>query len=149
MNTINLIGNICNDLELKQTNNGKSVLNFNLAVKRPRAKDTTDFIPVTVWNQPAEFLSKYAHKGSKIAVTGSLTTRKWQDANGNNRISYEVTCDSAELLDSKQEGNGETNYTSQNQTPVQSDLGASGWGAPFAGGQPNFEEMKSEEDLPF
>lgn len=101
MNSINLIGNICNDVEMKQTNNGKSVVQFNLAVKRPRTKDVTDFIPVVVWEQSAEFLSRYAHKGSKIAVSGKLTSRQYEDKNGNKRTAYEVVCDTVELCDGK------------------------------------------------
>ena len=54
MNSINLIGNICGDLELKQTNNGKSVTQFNLAVKRPFSKETTDFILIVCYEQPAQ-----------------------------------------------------------------------------------------------
>jgi single-strand DNA-binding protein len=74
MNSINLTGNICNDLEVKSTQSGKSVLSFNLAVKRPFTKDTTDFIPVVVWDQGAEYLGKYGRKGSRVAVSGKLTT---------------------------------------------------------------------------
>lgn len=101
MNTINLIGNICNDLELRSTQSGKNVLNFNLAVKRPFTKDTTDFIPMVAWGQNAEFLSKYGSKGSKVAVSGTLTARKYQDKDGNNRTAYEVVCDSVELVGGK------------------------------------------------
>lgn len=104
MNSVNLTGNICNDLELKKTTNGKSVLQFNLAVKRPFTKDTTDFIPVVVWNQPAEFLSTYARKGSKIGVFGMLTARNWEDKNGNKRTSYEVMANEVELSERKNEG---------------------------------------------
>lgn len=105
MNSINLIGNICNDVEMKQTNNGKAVVQFNLAVKRPRTKDVTDFIPVVVWEQSAEFLSRYAHKGSKIAVSGKLTSRQYEDKNGNKRTAYEVVCDTVELCDGKSDTN--------------------------------------------
>ena len=134
MNTINLTGNICNDLELKQTETGKSVMNFNLAVKRPFSTDVTDFIPLVVWNQPAEYLSRYAKKGSKIAVSGKLTTRKYQDKDGNNRTAFEVVCDAVEILDSKASGEqaqeqAEPSYTSQ---PT-----------------PKFEEISVDDDLPF
>lgn len=111
MNSINLTGNICNDLELKKTNSGKSVLQFNLAVSRPFTKDTTDFIPVVVWNQPAEFLSTYARKGSKIAVSGKLTTRNWEDSNGNKRTAYEVVADNVELMERKNEGEAQSGAT--------------------------------------
>ena len=106
MNTINLTGNICNDLEVKQTQTGKAVLSFNLAVKRPFTKDTTDFFPMVAWGQSAEYLGNYGHKGSKVAVSGKLTTRKYQDKDGNNRTAYEIVCDTVELLDSKNEYQG-------------------------------------------
>lgn len=109
MNSINLIGNICQDVELKQTNSGKSVVQFNLAVKRPFTKDTTDFIPVVIWNQPAEYIARYAHKGTKIAVSGKLTTRIYEDKNGNKRTAFEVVADSAEICESARENTTEAN----------------------------------------
>ena len=100
MNSINLIGNICGDLELKQTPGGKSVVSFNLAVNRPFAKDTTDFIPIVAWEQSAEYLTKYAHKGTKIAVSGKLTTRHYEDRSGNKRTAFEVAADTTEICES-------------------------------------------------
>lgn len=139
MNTINLIGNICNDLELKQTAGGKLVTQFNLAVKRPYTKDVTDFIPVVVWNQTADFLTKYANKGSKVAVSGKLTSRKWQDKDGNNRTAFEVICDSVDLLDGKNDAQGTVTYTAD-QTP-----------APAYNAQQtaNFTQLEPDADLPF
>lgn len=135
MNSINLIGNICNDIEMRQTSTGKSVVQVNLAVKRPYAKDITDFIPCVVWNQQAEFLGKYAHKGSKIAVTGKLTSRQYEDKQGNKRTAYEVVCDTVELLDSKRE---------QAQNEAAQPTFAS---APME--TPNFQELDNDDDLPF
>lgn len=130
MNNINLTGNICNDLELKSTNTGKSVLTFNLAVKRPFTKDTTDFIPLVVWEKNADYLSRYGKKGSRIAVSGKLTTRKYQDSNGNNRTAFEVVCDSVEIMDSK----GATQEDSARSS------------API---EPHYEDLKTDDDLPF
>ena len=106
MNSVNFTGNVCNDIELKNTPSGKAVVSLNLAVKRPYSKDTTDFIPLVCWDKSAEFLSRYARKGSKIAVSGKLTTRKYQDKDGHNRTAFEVVCDSVEILDSKGETHG-------------------------------------------
>ena len=100
MNSVNLTGNICNDLELKHTNSGKAVMQINLAVKRPYAKDTTDFLPIVVWGQSAEYLSTYGKKGARIEVTGKLTSRNWEDKDGNKRTSYEVIADSVAILNS-------------------------------------------------
>ena len=130
MNSINLTGNICADLELKKTQTGKSVMSFNLAVNRPFTKDTTDFIPIVVWNQPAEYLSRYAHKGTKIAVTGKLTTRSYEDKEGKKRTAYEVVADSAEICDSKSDGQASAPTFQTVPTP-------------------KFEEVEADEGLPF
>ena len=101
MNSIQLIGRLTADVELKQTPGGVSVCQFNLAVDRPRVKDTTDFIPCVAWRNTAEFICKYFRKGNKIALNGVLTTRKWQDQNGNNRVAYEVLAENVEFCESK------------------------------------------------
>lgn len=108
MNIITLTGNICNVLELKQTNSGKAVCNLSLAVKRPYTSDITDFMPIVVWGKQAEHLCMYCGKGSKIAVTGVLTTRKWEDKDGNNRVAYEVVANSIEFLSKKGDGQGQS-----------------------------------------
>ena len=139
MNSINLTGNVCNDLELKQTNNRKSVMHFNLAVKRPFSKDTTDFIPVVVYEQPAEYLSRYAHKGTKVAVSGKLTTRKYEDKNGNNRTAFEVVADNVEICESA--SSTATEAKSQPTTYVPTAYGGNN--------APHFEEVPNDGDLPF
>ncbi len=104
MNSINLIGNICNDLELRTTeSSGKSVCSFNLAVKRPFTKDVTDFLKVVCWNKQAENLCQYCHKGSRIAVSGMMTTRTYE-VDGNNRTAYEVVANEVIYLESKKDG---------------------------------------------
>ena len=144
MNVINLIGNICNDVELKTTQSGKTVTQFNLAVNRPFAKDTTDFIPVVVWNQPAEYLSRFAKKGTKIAVSGRLTTRKYEDKNGNNRVAYEVVADSAEICEARGENSASVATNTSNHTNYIPDAYK-----PNQGAQASFELVAEEFDLPF
>jgi single-strand DNA-binding protein len=129
MNSINLTGNICNDLELKSTQSGKSVITVNLAVKRPFTKDTTDFIPLVVWEKNAEYLSRYGKKGSRVAVSGKLTTRKYQDKDGKNRTAFEVVCDNVELMDSKSEADSAPTFNPPKE--------------------PNYEEVDPDGDLPF
>lgn len=101
MNNCSFIGRITKDLELRRTQTGKAVCSFTLAVDRPKVKDVTDFVDFVVWGQGAEYLSKYAHKGNKVSVTGALTSRKWEDKNGNKRINWEITCDTVSIEDSK------------------------------------------------
>ena len=141
MNSINLIGNICNDVELKTTNGGKSVCTFNLAVKRPFSKETTDFIPVVCWGNQAEIISKFAHKGTKIGVTGNLTTRKFTDKNGNNRTAFEVVANNVQFVESKRtDGNEEGKVSPQTETDPLVD---------FQSKLDGFEVIAGDEDLPF
>lgn len=135
MNSVNLIGRITSDPELKATQSGISVCSFTLAVKRPRVKDTTDFLPVVAWRQSAEYISKYAHKGSVVAVSGVLTTRKYETTNGEKRVAYEIVADSVSVLS----GN-DSSQTSQ--IPTQDTNGANT--AAYA-----FEVISADGDILF
>ena len=118
MNSINIIGRLCAEPELRRTNEGTPVCSYSLAVKRPMVKDTTDFIECVSWKQGAEYLAQYGHKGDIVAVSGSLQIREWTDKEGKKRKTYEVVTTSVELLSSKRnsEAGGNTN---QNQNSFQ------------------------------
>lgn len=139
MNTIALIGRLCEAPELKQTTTGKSVVSTTLAVDRPFTKDITDFIPIVIWNQPAEYVSRYANKGTKVAVTGKLTTRKYEDKNGNKRTAFEVVADTVEICDSAKESS--TEAKSEPSTYVPTAYGGNN--------APHFEEIPDDGTLPF
>ena len=128
MNTIGITGRLTKDPELKTTQNGVSVCSYDLAVKRPRVKDVTDFIPCVSWRQGAEYLAKYGRKGDVVAISGALTTRAWQDKNGNKRIAYEVTAETVELVGVRKEEKQPApvaapneNITAQPYTPAAND----------------------------
>lgn len=124
MNSICLMGRLSADVELKQTQSGVSVCSFTLAVNRPNVKDTTDWINCIAWRGTAEFITRYFRKGNMIAITGVLTSRKYQDGSGKNRTAFEVVVDRAEFCESK------GNDTTEQPTP-------------------NSEEMSKDDDLPF
>ena len=141
MNSCNFTGRITADLELRKTQSDKSVVSFSLAVARPRVKDTTDFINFVAWNQSAEYLCKYGHKGDMVEVSGVLTTRKYEDGNGNKRTVFEVVADSVKLL-----SNG--NQNAPTQIPCQDTKSQN---SPYSvnGGGIEFEEQTPDDDLPF
>lgn len=142
MNSVNIIGRMGSDPELKATQSGISVCSFTLAVKRPRVKDTTDWLPVIAWRQSAEYISKYAHKGNVVAVSGVLTTRKYETSNGEKRVAYEVVADSVSVLS----GN-DSSQTSQ--IPTQDTNGANTAAYASEGMSPEFELISGDQDLPF
>ena len=126
-NKVILMGRLCGDPELKQTQSGSSVTNFTIAVDRRYSKDEekqTDFISVVAWRNTAEFISKYFGKGSAILIEGELQTRSWTDQQGNKRYATEVLAHEVSFCESKK--NSETNDTSQIQNSAQSEFGTSG-----------------------
>ena len=139
MNTISLVGRLTADPELKTTQSGKSVCSFTLAVNRPRVKDTTDFINCVSWNQSAEYLTNYGRKGSLVAVTGVLTSRKYDDKDGNHRTAFEVVCDLVSLCESKDKGKDGIVNTQPTKTPNK------GIVEPPA----QFVDLDNDSDLPF
>lgn len=118
LNTAILMGRLTADPELKTTNSGLSVTSFCVAVDRRYQKDgerQTDFINVTAWRQNAEFVNRYFHKGSMIAVQGSIQTRNYEDKNGNKRTAVEIVADNVSFCGSK----SESENTAQNKQSTQ------------------------------
>jgi single-strand DNA-binding protein len=141
MNSVNIIGRMGSDPELKATQSGIMVCSFSLAVKRPRVKDTTDWLPVVAWRQSAEYTSKYAHKGSMVAVSGVLTARKYT-VDDQNRIAYEIVADSISVLS----GNDSSQTSS---TSTQDTNGANTAAYASEAMSPEFEVISGDGDLPF
>ena len=110
MNKVILIGRITKDPEVKLTANQTQFVNFTIACDR-RYKDQNgekqaDFINCVAWRQTAVFIGKYFHKGSKMALTGSIQTRNYEDQSGQKRFVTEVVVDDVEFVDSKGSNDG-------------------------------------------
>lgn len=107
LNKITLCGRLTADVELKQTTTGRSVVQFDIAVNRPRPRDGSeqkaDFIRCVAWDKTAEFISKYFHKGDSIYVEGSLHINKYKDGVGRLVISSEINLSEARFVDSRSE----------------------------------------------
>ena len=104
MNSVNLVGRLTRDPELKTTNTGKSVCSFAVAVDRQfKSQDgpTADFFECTAWGQPGEFLSQYGGKGRVVGVSGRIENREYEDKEGNKRKVTNIIADRVELLDKK------------------------------------------------
>ncbi|GHU51680.1 single-stranded DNA-binding protein [Clostridia bacterium] len=105
MNSCQLMGRPTKDPEIRYTQSNTPVATFVLAVDRRRAKDKepeTDFLPVVAWRNHAEFASKYIRKGQRIAVTGSIQTRHYDDKDGKRQYVTEIIADNIDFADGKQ-----------------------------------------------
>ena len=107
INNAIIMGRITAEPELKTTSSGVSVSTITVAVDRSFAKQgedkQTDFIDVVAWRKTAEFLTKYFHKGSMIAVQGSIQTRSYEDKDGRKRKGVEIVADNISFCGEKKD----------------------------------------------
>ena len=122
INRVVLVGRLTKDVELRKTNSNTSVCSFTLACNRrfqsQQGGQTADFINCIAWRQSADFLAKYAFKGSIVGVEGRISTRSYDNQAGQKVYVTEVTCDSVQLIGGNRNSND--NYqanTNQTFTP--------------------------------
>jgi len=112
VNKVILIGNLGKDPEIRTTQDGREVANFNVATterwksKNGEKMEKTEWHKVTIFNPGiVPFVKSYAKKGSKVYIEGSLQTRKWQDQSGVEKYTTEIVLQGfgsvLQLLDKK------------------------------------------------
>ena len=110
VNKVILVGNLGNDPEVKNTQNGGVIANITVATseswkdQQGNTQEKTEWHRVVMYRKTAEIARDYLRKGSKIYLEGSLQTRKWQDKNGQDRYTTEIIAREFQMLDSKPEG---------------------------------------------
>ena len=97
MNKSWYIGRLTRDVQIKETQGGKPMAKFSLAVKRPYSKEEVDFIDFVAWGNLAELCGKYLEKGKQVAVEGYLTTRTYEKEGITIKV-YEVRAEDVEFL---------------------------------------------------
>jgi single-strand DNA-binding protein len=98
VNKVILVGNLGKDPESRSFQNGGKVVELRIATSESwkdrgtgERKEKTEWHTVKVFNEGlANVAERYLRKGSKVYIEGALTTRKWQDAQGQDRYSTEV-----------------------------------------------------------
>lgn len=129
MNKVILSGNLCQDIELKHTQNGKSVVTNCVAVQREYKNESgtydSDFINLVIWGAQAEYLSRYGNKGDRVELVGRWNTRKYPDNNDKNktRTAHECVVESIRVFNRQPKEEQST--------------------------EPSFEDLAIDTDLPF
>lgn len=104
MNKFFIIGNLTRDPDLTETPTGISVCRFTVAVTRNYtsgdSERKTDFFNCVAWRGLGENVARYCAKGSKVAVSGSVELRQYEDNNGNKRDAVDVIAQDVEFLNS-------------------------------------------------
>ena len=111
LNRAEIIGNITNDLNLRTTGSGTSVLSFGVATNRRYKSQTSDewqeetnFHNVVVWGRQAENLAQRAKKGTRLYISGRLVTRNWDDADGKKNYKTEIVAETISLISRYEQG---------------------------------------------
>lgn len=111
MNKVFLIGNLTRDPELTETSGGVSICRFAIAVNRNYSgsdgERKTDFFNVTAWRGLGETVSRYAKKGNKVAVSGTIELRNYEDSQGVKRTSVDIIAQDVEFLSPRNSDGGE------------------------------------------
>ncbi|MBQ9374881.1 MAG: single-stranded DNA-binding protein [Ruminococcus sp.] len=157
LNKVILMGRITQDLEVKQTQSGASVLSFTVAVQRSFARQgeerQTDFINCVAWRNTAEFIGRYFRKGRMIAIEGNLRTRTYDDKNGVKHYVTEVFVDNASFTGEKTEGgyqqNDYNNSYAQPQTAPQNNYNNAPSNDDLSIGDMADFEVLSDDGVPF
>ena len=110
MNSVQLIGRLTRDPEVRYTDGGVSIARFSLAVERRFKQENgadADFINIVSFGKTAEFIEKYFHKGMKIALNGRIQTGSYTDKDGKKVYTTDVIAENVEFCESK--GNSTNN----------------------------------------
>jgi single-strand DNA-binding protein len=105
LNKVQMTGRLGADPDLRQTQQGHTVITFRVASTRSwrssdgEAHEETEWFRVVAWNKLAEICHKWLAKGSRVYVEGRLQTRQWQDDDGKERSVTEVIASDMILLD--------------------------------------------------
>jgi single-strand DNA-binding protein len=98
VNKVIIVGNLGRDPESKAFQNGGKVVNLRIATSESwkdknsgERKEKTEWHSVAIFNEGLAIVAeKYLRKGSKVYIEGALQTRKWQDAQGQDKYSTEI-----------------------------------------------------------
>lgn len=102
-----LQGRLCADPEMRRTQNGTAVCSFRVAWSETvKDRETKLFLNCVAWQGTAEMICKYFRKGKELAVEGRLSTREYDDRDGNRRSVTEMTVDRVHFCGKNEDAHG-------------------------------------------
>lgn len=168
LNKVMLIGNLGADPEIRSFQNGGKVANLRIATSETwKDRNTGERQEKTEWHTVAIFsegligvVERFLKKGSKVFIEGSLSTRKWQDKDGQDRYSTEVVLrgmnGTLTMLDGAQGGGGGQRSGGWQSGGGQESGGGDNWRSgggsgggskSSSGGGSNYDDL--DDDIPF
>jgi len=153
LNKVQLIWNITQDIELKQTPNGQNVCSFSVATNRNWTdgawikQEVAEFHNIVLWGKLAEIAWQYLHKWKKIYIEWRLQTRSWEAQDWTKRYKTEIVWENMIMLDWNKWGDNFWNKVSDNWNYTSSS--ENNTSGAIKKTSPKKEEEISIEDIPF
>ena len=110
VNKVILLGNVGKDPEVKYFDNDVAVASFSLATsetykdKSGQKQTKTEWHNITAWRGLAKLAENYIKKGTQLYIEGKITTRSWDDKDGNKRYTTDIVANSIQMLGKKDSG---------------------------------------------
>lgn len=113
MNSVQLVGRLTREPDVRYTDGGSTVARFTVAVDRRfkrEGEDSADFVSCVAWGKTAEFLEKYFRKGQRIGLNGRIKTGSYTNQEGTKVYTTDVVAENVEFVESKgaTAGNGDS-----------------------------------------
>lgn len=109
VNKVILVGNVGKDPEIRHLENNLVLARFSLATsetyknKNGEMVSNTEWHNIVAWRQLAELAERFIKKGRQLYVEGKITTRQWDDKEGNKRYTTEIVADNIRLLGKRED----------------------------------------------
>lgn len=104
MNSVQLVGRLTRDPEMRYTDGGSTIARFSLAVDRRYKSEngpTADFPNCVALGRTAEFIEKYFRKGMRMGCQGRIQTGSYTNNDGQKVYTTDVVVESCEFVESK------------------------------------------------
>src|SRR5699024_7088340 len=122
MNTVNLIGRLTRDIELRYTQSGKAVANGSIAVNRAfknqEGNYDADFINLVMFGKTAEIMANYVKKGHQVGIEGRIQSGSYEK-DGKRVYTTDVVVNQFTFIDNRNSSGKSNSSQSQTQTTVE------------------------------
>lgn len=128
INKVILIGNLGQDPELRFTQAGVPVVNFNIATNEKwrdsegNTQERTEWHRIIVWNKMGENCAKFLKKGSSVYIEGRLQTREWEDNEGMKKKTTEIVAQRVQFLSPRPRSLPEPSGVSMGDIPAEDEI---------------------------
>ena len=128
MNSVNLVGRLSNNPQLRITTSGKQICRFSIAItrrfKNPAGDYEADFINCVAFNKTAELINEYVQKGDLVGVSGRIQTGSYTATDGSKKYTTDVVVENIYFLKSKEKpAHEQVSEQVEKQTDIFADFG--------------------------